>query len=355
MLAISNYHLAIGSGVDIIRENAEQALNVSLGWDEYWNATYQQTNGLWLAAIYISSLIVSFTFLAFALAFWKSLATNQWQIAFEQYLWMGIVIILLNNNGAMLVPVVKAMRSIAIEQTQIIYEINISGVAIEEALKDILVTSDIKQQIAVEFRACEAKTGEQQLECVRQVGELAEEKISQAEQEWGALAGLRRLSDRVVQNVQDIIDDPTQMIGGLGRLTLDGPIVGTIAQAIIHQFLKLCQWGFANLFELALAMTGLYAPVAVALSAVPVPTKFLWYWLISFLSIAVAVWSYAITVGMVGWVVARSGTQTYADTGFLLLIGLFAPCLSWVLARGGGIAIWQSATSGAITILRALS
>ena len=352
---ISHYHLALGTGVDIVRENADQALNVSAGWDDYWEATYQQTNGLWLAAIYLSTLIVSCTFLVFCLAFLKALVTNQWWSAFEQYFWVGAVLMLLNNNGAMLIPAVKAMRSIAVEPTQVIYEISIAGIAIEEALKDTLVTADIKQQIASEFRTCEVKTGEQQLECIKDVGELAEEKINQAERRWGPLAGLERLRDRVVRNVQDIINEPTRLIGGLARLTLDGPIVGSIVQANIHRFLKLCQWGFANLFELSLAITGLYAPIAVALSSIPSPTRYLWHWLITFSSVAVAIWSYAIMVGMVGWVVASSGTQTYADTGFLLIIGLIAPIAAMRLAKGGGIGIWQSVTSTAVTILRAVT
>lgn len=350
---VSHYHLALGSGVDIVRENADVALNVSLGWNEFWEATYQQTNGLWLASVYISNLVVSFTFLAFAISFWKSIVTNQWVIAFENYLWVLIVMILLNNNGAMLIPVVKAMRSIAIEQTQVIYDISISGVAVEEALKDILVTSDIKQQIAVEFRACEVKTGEQQLECVKQVGELAEEKINEAERQWGALAGLRRLQDRVVKNTQAIIANPSQLLQGLDSLSLAGPVIGTLNQALIHQFLKSLQWGFANLFELTLAMTGLYAPIAVALSTLPLPTRFLWFWLISFLSVAVAIWSYAVMVAIVAWVVAFTGIDTYADTGFLLFTGFFAPLLAWALARGGGIGIWRSATSAVVTIIRA--
>ena len=347
-------YLAIGSGVDIVRENADIALNVSLGWDEFWQATYQQTNGFWLAAIYISSLSVYFTFLAFCVSFIKSLLTNQWKIAFENYLWVMIVIVLLNNNGAMIIPVVKAMRSIAIEQTQIVYDITISGVAAKEALTDILVTSEIKNQIAAEFRACEIKTGEQQLECVRQAGELAEKRINEAEQQWGVLAGLRRLQDRVVKNTQAILSDPSQLLQGLDSLSLAGPIIGTINQAWIHQLLKSFQWGFANLFELTLAMTGLYAPIAVALSTLPLPTRFLWSWLISFLSVGVAIWSYAVMVAFVAWVVAFTGIQTYADTGFLLFIGLFAPILSWALAQGGGIRIWRSATSAIVTIIRAL-
>ncbi len=353
---LQQYTLALGSGVDIVRDNAEQALNISLGWNEFWEATYQQTNGLWLASIYLSSLIVSFTFLAFAISFWQSLLTNQWKIASENYLWMLIVMVLLHNNGAMLIPVVKAMRSIAIEQTQIIYSIPISSIAIEEALKDVLVSSDIKQQIAVEFRACEAKTGEQQIECVKQVGELATEKIDEAEEQWGVLAGLIRLRERVIKNTQAIISAPSTLINNrsnaLDNLSLQGPIVGTVAQATIHLLLKSFQWGFSNLFELSLSITGLYAPIAVALSSLPMRTRFLWYWLISFLSVAVAIWSYAIMVGIVAWVAAFSGTDTYADTGLLLFIGVLAPILAWALATGGGIAIWRAATSAAVTIIQ---
>jgi hypothetical protein len=353
------WYLALGQGVDIIRNNADIALDVSLGWEKFWEATYEKTNGLWLVAIYLSSVVVSFTFLGFTVAFLQSLWTNKYTLAFRHYLWVIIVMWLLADSGAMLANLALGMRNFAIDQTQKIYEIQVAGVAVEEALKDVLITGDIKQQIGAEFRKCEVKTGEAQIQCVVDAGKFAEDKISEAENQWGPLAGLKRLWERMEDTSNNLANklkgkSPAEVRRILADPNYDQAILGSVTTATVHLILKLFQWGFSNLFELALVMTGLYGPIAVALSTLPLPSRFIWFWLQSFLSVAVAIWSYAVMVGIVAWVIAVSSTQTASDLAFLAFIGVFAPCLSWALARGGGTALWQSATSAVVTVGRIL-
>ncbi|NJO93855.1 MAG: hypothetical protein HC820_04950 [Hydrococcus sp. RM1_1_31] len=320
-------------------------MNVSVGWDRFWDETYQKTNGLWLAVIYLATVVVSFTFVGFSVAFLQSLWSNKYDVAFRHYLWILVTMMFLADNGAMLANLTYGMRAFAIDQTKEIYQIQIGGVAIEEALKDILVTGDVKQQIAAAFRDCESKTGQAQIDCIKLVGQYAEKKISDAESRWGPLAGLIRLGDRIVDNTSVILTSPPNPSLDLDKRRLNDPILGSLATAILHIFLKSCQWCFSNLFELAFAMTGLYGPIAIALSTLPLPTRFIWYWLLSFLTTAAAIWSYAVMVGLIAWIITISDTQTYADTAFLMFIGLGAPILSWALAAGGGTAIWRSATS----------
>ena len=341
---IAHYYLAIGSGVDILRDAANQANIISGNWDAFWNATYQQTNGLWLSAIYFADLLVKVLFLSFAISFFKSVFSNRWRLAAENYLWTLIAIILLSNNGQLLIPAIKAMRYVAVDRIQVVYQINIGSVAVEQAIKDILITSTLKQQIARSFRACQAKTGSQQIECVIDAGQDAERRIQDANRQWGVLAGLIRLQANVVSAVSNFLNNPS--IGGVANLSLGGPYVGSLAQVFIHYLLKLFQWAFIHLFELSLALTGLYCPIAVALSTIPNSQRYLYYWVISFLSIAVGIWSYALIVGTIAWVIVSSGTQTTTDTGFLLLIGVLAPVISAKLAMGGGIAIWNGIIQG---------
>jgi hypothetical protein len=353
------WYLALGQGVDIIRNNADIALDVSLGWEKFWEATYEKTNGLWLVAIYLSSVVVSFAFLAFTVAFLQSLWTNKYTLAFRHYLWVIIVMWLLSDSGAVLANLALGMRSFALDQTQKIYEIQVAGVAVEEALKDVLITGDIKQQIGAEFRKCEVKTGEAQIQCVVDAGKFAEDKIEEAENQWGPLAGLERLWDRLEKTSSDLANkvkgkSPAEVRRILADPNHDQIILGSVTTATVHLILKICQWGFSNLFELALAMTGLYAPIAAALSTLPLPSRFIWFWLQSYLSVAIAIWSYAVMVGIIAWVIAISETQTVSDIAFVAFIGVFAPCLSWALARGGGTAIWQSATSAFVTVGRIL-
>ena len=352
-----HYHLALGSGIDILTDVSSDAKNIADGWTQFWNETYKKENGLWLASVYLSSLITAFAFLGWAVNFMKAILTNKWSVGIEESVWMAVVMVMLADNGAMAVNVVKAMRFIAVEQTEIIYEINLAGVSIQEALTDTLVTSAIQDQIRVGMRACEIKTGQEQIDCLQQLGDLARQKIQDAERKYGALAGFKRLNDRVTALFQQINSTATtttntpQQKKHVTPLTL---MLGSATQGAVHYGLKLCQLGFAHLFELSLAMTGLYCPIALSLSTLPLPTRFLWFWMQSFSSITVALWSYACMVGIIAWVIVLSGTQTYSDTVLLLLLGLCAPGLAWGLALGGGAAIWRSITSTVVTVIRAL-
>lgn len=345
------YHLALGSGVDMITDVASDAVNISHGWNEFWDSTYRRDNGLWLAAIDLSTFVTSCSFLAWTISFYKSLFSNKWSVAFEEYLWIIIVIMLLHNNGEMAVQVVKAMRYIAVDKTEVIYDMVLRDVSIKEALTDALISSSVQDQIRVEMRDCEVKTGKEQISCIEGVSKLARNKIFEAERKYGKLAGLKRLGQRIT-NYMLKINDPNHQ--GSINLTPGSLMLGSATQGVVHYILKLFQLAFAHLFELSLAVTGLYAPIAIALSTLPMPTRFLWWWLQKYLSVAVALWSYAIIVGVVAWVTVLSETQTYTDSVFLLLIGFCAPLLAWGLALGGGTAIWNSVTSGLTTAFRIL-
>lgn len=345
------YHLALGSGVDTLTDVASDALSISNGWNSFWEATYKRDNGLWLAAIDISTLVTSFSFLAWIISFYKSLFSNKWTVAFEEYLWIIMVIVLLHNNGEMAVQVVKAMRYIAVDKTEVIYDMVLRDVSIKEALTDALISSSVQDQIRVEMRDCEVKTGKEQIDCIEWVSKLARNKIFEAERKYGKLAGLKRLGQRITDLLKKAQAPNYQSTINLTPLSL---MIGSATQGVVHYILKLFQLAFAHLFELSLAVTGLYAPIAIALSTLPTPTRFLWWWLQKYLAVAVALWSYAIIVGVVAWVTVLSGTQTYTDSVFLLLIGFCAPLLAWGLALGGGTAIWNSVTSGVATAFRIL-
>ena len=340
------FHLAVSSGVDILTDIASDAVSISNGWDKFWEATYKKDNGLWLAAISLSTLITTFSFLGFSISFFKSVLTNKWNVALEQYVWVMIIMFMLADNGEMAVRVVKTMRYVAVEQTEVLYERTLAGVSIQKAITDILVSSNVKDQIRADFMACEAKTGQQQIECLDKVGELALKKIRQAEKKYGVLSGLERLRRRIIKSIKDIKAGET---GQGGPISI---VLGSATQASLHLYLKIFQFASAHLFELGLAMTGLYCPVALALSTLPLPTKFIWYWFQSYSSVAIAIWGYAVMVGIVAWGMVFSGVQTYTDTVFLAVVGVCAPFLSWKLASGGGTAIWSSVSNSVVTIAK---
>jgi hypothetical protein len=83
----------------------------------------------------------------------------------------------------------------------------------------------------------------------------------------------------------------------------------TGSQALAEQFLKGWQWAFANLLEMAMLLTGLIGPIAVAGSVVPLQGRPLWSWLVGFFSLGMAKFSYNVIVGLAATVVVAADAQ----------------------------------------------
>ena len=75
-------------------------------------------------------------------------------------------------------------------------------------------------------------------------------------------------------------------------------LVQTGSHALAEHILKGWQWAFANILELAMLLTGLMGPIAVAGSAVPLQGRPLWAWLTGFFSLGMAKFSYSVIVGL---------------------------------------------------------
>jgi hypothetical protein len=128
-------------------------------------------------------------------------------------------------------------------------------------------------------------------------------------------------------------------------------LVQTSSQALAQQFLKGWQWAFANMLELAMLLTGLIGPIAVAGSVVPLQGRPLWAWLVGFFSLGMAKFSYNVIVGLAATVIVAADAQTQGDFGFLLLIGVLAPILALAIAGGAGMAVFRGVSGGVTRVI----
>lgn len=334
-------HLAAAGGVDLLDETATQAFASAQAWNNLWKQIFQSPSGLWTAVNYIASMVVAVSFIGFSIHLVEQIVHRNAIHALKHYLWLLVAMMLLANDAQVLADVTTGMRLFTAAQTQVIFQIQMADISVDEAIQDVLVTNDVRDWLGTQYRACEIKTGEAQIDCMEGVGAQARDMVEQAENRFGSLAGLRRLW-------QQLSGFRGNFLGGTNFLVTT--FLGSTAQSIVRWFLKGCQWAFSHIFELAMILTGLYGPIAVAASTLPLPVRPLWAWVIGYVSTSLALWSYVLSVGLVAQAIVISQTQQVSDVGFLLLLGLGAPILSGCLAAGGGYAVLRAMSSGASTL-----
>jgi len=320
--------------VDIISSNTDTALRVSTGYNELWDSIYANQNGLWNISMYLSELVLSWTFINGSLELVKSIVSNKVFLTLDQCFWFLIVGLLLSNNGYYLAHLTIGINDFSVETTRMIYAINIKNVSLGNAVKDIIITKELETELEKSFATCEIKTGVEQVKCLEKTARESQQKINQIELEGKKLKidlfGLSALNKKV----ENLSEKEIALRPGI--------LTGAIAKGIIYGILKAIQWVYSQSVELGQILTGLYGPVAVALSLYRLPFRPLQSWLLGFISIAIINWSYAAVVGLISWVMVIQGLQTYSDLGFLLFLCVGAPTLSIYTAQKGGVAIYEN-------------
>lgn len=357
LLTFSSYPLAqVTGGMGIIEDSIEQLDAVQQAWDERWNDIFNGSSGLYLGINEFASIIVVGAFIFFAVAWVKEAIERGIFPALPNVIWVLVIAVLLFNNGAMLGSITLGMRNIINAQTRTVLEVQIGEITMVEALNDVIISQQAKALVQQQYAECEAKEGQAQVDCFLNAGEQARRILNQEYQSRGFWsAGLERLSDRIrqiSQRIEQQYRDGNAPPGGnpLTDLLVE-TLIQTGSQALAERFLKGWQWAFANLLELAMLLTGLMGPIAVAGSVIPLQGRPLWAWLVGFFSLGMAKFSYNVIVGLAATVVVAAETQTQSDFGFLLLISILAPILALAIAGGAGMTVFRGVSGGVTRVI----
>ena len=343
-------------GRTIIEDSINQLENVQSAWDKRWLDIFSGTSGLYNGINQFASVIVVGAFLFFAVSWVKEAIERGLFPALPNVLWLLVIFTLLFNNGAMLGSLTLGLRNLINDQTRVVLDVQIGEASMLDALNDVIVSQQAKTLIQQQYADCEAKEGQAQIACFLEAGKQAEAVIDQEYRARGWLtAGVERLLVQVKAisaQVQQEADNGNA-IDKMGFITnlVRANLIATTGQAAAQQILKGLQWAFANLIELAMLLTGLIGPLAVAGSVMPLQSRPLWAWLIGFFSLGLAKFSYNVIVGLAATVVVAAAAQASAETGFLLLISVLAPVLALALAGGGGMAVFRGASGGVTRII----
>lgn len=104
---------------------------------------------------------------------------------------------------------------------------------------------------------------------------------------------------------------------------------------IIQSVLYAVQWAFVNIVEASLLIAAVMAPIALALSVLPVAGRPIWAWASGFIGLMGLQISYNLLVGIVAVVLVNTqggALEVSQNLGFLMFIAIFAPALTTAIA-----------------------
>jgi hypothetical protein len=347
--------LAVGGGLGIIQDSAQQLEDVQKAWDQRWVDIFDGTNGLYLGINEFAAVIVAGAFIFFAVMWIRAAIDRGILPAFTDVIWILVIMALLFSNSALLGSITLGLRNLINDQTQVVMDVQIGEISMLEALNDVIVSQQAKNAIQQRYAECEAKEGKAQIDCLTKAGEEARATLeSEFKAKGWWTAGVERQSERleaVNRQIQEDYEKNQDNPLYIAQDPLITYLVQTGSQALAEQFLKSWQWAFSNLLELSMLITGLFGPIAVAGSVVPLQGRPLWAWLIGFMSLGMAKFSYNVIVGLAATVVVAAEAQDQGDFGFLLLISVLAPVLALALAGGAGMAVFRGMSGGITRII----
>ena len=353
MIHSINY-LALAGGIELISERAEQALNISQSFDNLWQSIIGNLSGPWISVNAIASFVIAYAFIALILKLFLGVMTEQWSDVAAEFAYLLILISLLANNARPIADLALFIRDFTNEQVQQIYSINLSTVTIETAIRDVLITGDVKSEISNRFEACESKTGTLQIDCLREVAEDAQEFITQAQNVSGTSDGLSETQERILLLLNSLAN-PTlllqESVQESNGIALNG-IVQSSALITIRLLLKAVQLAFGISIELARLLTALFGPIAVALSTLPGKPRPIESWLIGMIALSALTWSYVVLVGFSASVISLAGAQDTGELAYLVVLAFGSPLVAYALAKGGGQSLVLAISTSGLTISR---
>jgi hypothetical protein len=96
--------------------------------------------------------------------------------------------------------------------------------------------------------------------------------------------------------------------------------------------------------EVMMIVTGLVGPIFLALSMFPVGTKSTVAWVVSFVTISFCKICYSLISGLAAIAVVYAGPENSDMTVASVVLGLFAPVLSFVIASNSGFSALTTVT-----------
>jgi hypothetical protein len=357
-----------GAGANTVTNTLELSQATSEAWDRVWLSIFRTgfatgEVGLWIGLVRFAIVLGTLSIIFLGIKEGKEiLARQSWSDLATMFVWPLIVLFFLSGSGSLLANTVLLMRQIATTQVRQVLEVQVGGLTFNQAISNVALTQSARTQIDAIYLECRDKTGDALITCWNDPAkrQTAERIVSETERtNNGTLNTLRQYAQTLFSltgtGVAGTIGTNIAALTGNGEgVDIFEPLAAPL-QKLIESFLWALTWAFLNALEAALLVTGLFAPIAMALSILPLGSKPIWAWGIGFMSLFGIQLGWNMLVGLVASILVIANAQAIADLAFPVFIAIFAPILVTSVAAGGGLSLFSALNNSGGAIFNGLS
>lgn len=362
------------AAADIIQDALTLAQRTRESWQETWDIALQIDDvSLWGAIVRFSLGISALALIYLAIRQGNEIAKSKsWGALIDMFIFPILTIFVLGGNGRILSAMVLALRGVGYQMIDSILSISLGGVTLLGAIQAVNTNGLLMRRIQQLFQECDTIVGAELTACFQQKTVEAQTIIEQfsgdldidrAQAFLNTIVGFVSPASGAAGVVGEVTGGVLEGIGdgaGVGQ-AFEQAFVQVLQDRIfpiIDALLYAVQWAVVNIMEASLLLTALFAPVAIALSLIPIAGRVIFGWMAGFIAILGVKLGYNILIGLMAFVMANTDTaglgEVASDLGFLVFAAIFAPSLALLIGRGGGLALYQGISRQAAFLVDAL-
>jgi hypothetical protein len=365
----SPYSQGVTGGKTIMQNSMEVTEASEKSMQKMWDEIFGDGSVMYQAVVLVATSFLGIFFLLTILPILNDTGNFNWRGVGSRFAWIAVVAVLIANDAAMLRGITIGTRDILNQTSSTILDVQVDQVTMRDALNDVIVSEKARSTISMALADCEAKEGVEQLRCFKEGAEAAEAIIKEEERwinnqgKFKPSPGIQRALSRLDSTVADLraAEKAAESGPGSGRFgwfTSEALGMGTIdfilqstSQAASNELLKAIQQMFVFGTEIAMILTGLLGPLAVAASLIPTTPRAVFIWMVAFLTIGFIKLTYNILIAFCALWVINAERQGSGDFVALLLMSIGAPAIAIALSGWGGISVLNSMATSAGTAI----
>ena len=331
------------------------------GLDELWDTTFTGSYSPgYLATMDFARKLMVIPFFWLFIPITRAFVFNRYEEMIQHVACLVLVIMLTANNYALTTKISYGLRGFINDTTLTILQQQLGKVSMQDALNDALLTQSARDHIQLRFAECEAKEGQEQLDCFEEGARLAKEEI-QALEDLTYVPGLPNLKLPGLTRMGKRLD---ALLKALGEQRRNGELeLGDTAlqfanfyfqsagQAMAQQLIKGFQNAMVTLMDVSLYLAALIGPVAVAASLAPMKPRIFFIWLVGFFTSGLMKAFYNILIGAIATVASLIDATEFGSTGLLIAMGVLSPFIAIAMAGWGSVQILNAMTGGITAIV----
>jgi hypothetical protein len=340
------------AAADVIQGALQLSEDTIASWNETWNDLIRADSPFWQTIVQFSRGILALCFLYMFLRFGNEIMKSRYLgTIVELFTFPLVVLLFLGNDGRLLSESILVLRAVGYRLTTGLLSQQIVGYSLQDAIAQFGLNNLGVQRIKQVYSECEGLSGDPFLECWDSKADEVRAIYQSLEAQNGNLSfgPLEAFAEAAI-NLTNIsaIGDLVQVGSGALQGDFSGAFVSVLQDRllpIIQTILYGLQWAFVNLVEAALLIAAVLAPIALALSILPVAGRPIWAWLSGFVGLIGLQVGYNLLVGIVAAVLANTNggaVEVSQNLGFLLFISVFAPGLVTALASWSATSLFSA-------------